>query len=119
MCATEACLPDGERGQNTFHQLIDSGIHALSEQEYDIAFYCFNLAFGRIRKLVELNDPRLLLSLFGHLVVLLGVRVEDLVLHLVRYLMSMSGYCSRKTAPTPYCGRFIDQVSFKISALCC
>lgn len=45
-------------GQNAFHQLIDSGIHALREQEYEIAFYCFNLASGQIRKLVELNDPR-------------------------------------------------------------
>lgn len=48
---------------------------------------------------VQKMTDRWLLSLFGHLVVLLGVGVEYLVLHLVRYLLSMSSIVHGKQHP--------------------
>ncbi len=73
-----------------FSRLLESGVVDLGRLRPRRAFYRIDRAFGHIRFILERNNPRLLLTLFGQVMILLVAGLRDLVFHLLRHLVSMS-----------------------------
>jgi hypothetical protein len=82
-----------------FSGLLEFFVAELETQQVEKAFHYLNLAFEWIKVLLKRNDSRFLLTLFRHVVTMVGAGLKDVAYRLLKYLMSLSAVILGKQHP--------------------